>query len=449
MSAIIADKVARLKQRIASGEIALYPLTLPQREMWEASPVPPGSPANHICCLITVRGPLTHADATAALQMVVDRQEALRISILPGKERPLQMVRRSAEAVFGYRELPEGTNEAVEARAKEVFSEPFDLVQGPLYRVEMLKCGPDHHVLAFAVHHSIADGWTLGVFVQDLAASYMQLARKVRAPLPAVAQSYVEWGAAERAAWPVGEVERRLPFWEWYLRGSRLLWNSRGTEGLERVVCELGKELAAGVRELARGKGATLFSVLLSAFYVALHAWRGADDVVVGSPVANRKKTQERETMGYYAGIVPLRGRPAASKTFAAFLEEVHGGVVDAFANAIPFVELARAFPGQPEMHPIFDTRFALQNHPIPDVEVLGMSTSLRMRSTGTARFDLGCEVTEMDETLEVVWLINPALFSRADVETLDGIYRGILNVACKTPKLLIAELVHGICATH
>ena len=83
-----SDQRARLKQWIESGEAQLHPLTFPQRELWEASPVPVADTANHICCLIEVRGLLTERDCRAAIQRVVDRQEVLRLSFLPGKERP-------------------------------------------------------------------------------------------------------------------------------------------------------------------------------------------------------------------------------------------------------------------------------------------------------------------------------------------------------------------------
>src|SRR6478672_5275393 len=101
--------------------------------------------------------------------------------------------------------------------------------------------------------------------------------------------------------------------------------------------------------------------------------------------------------MGYYAGVVPLRGRIDPSQRFSELVKATHAMTIDSFANAMPFVELARAVGESPAdgHHPVFDTRFALQNHPIPDVDLPGLSAKLRMRSTGTARFHLGCEVTE------------------------------------------------------
>src|SRR5690349_5120654 len=135
------DKRALLKQWLANGQISLHPLTFPQRELWESSPVSVTDSANHISCLIHLRGVITGQACETALQRVVERQEVLRLSFLPGKERPVQMIRQSSEPSFRFRELSsvQGRDEAVEELARQIFSEPFDSVQGPLYRVEVLR----------------------------------------------------------------------------------------------------------------------------------------------------------------------------------------------------------------------------------------------------------------------------------------------------------------------
>src|SRR5690242_4840486 len=121
------DKRARLKRWLESGEARLQPLTFPQRELWEAAPAPVSDVSNHICCLINTQGLIIPEDCRTALQRVVDRQEALRLSFLPGKEQPLQMIRKTGEANFKFRELSSSqtSSEAIEELAQEIFSEPF------------------------------------------------------------------------------------------------------------------------------------------------------------------------------------------------------------------------------------------------------------------------------------------------------------------------------------
>jgi len=436
-----ADKRALLKQRLESGQIRLQPLTFPQRELWETSPVPVGDLANHICCLIEVRGKVTVADVTVALQRVVQRQEALRVSFLPGKDRPVQMIREDGPVNFRARELSasEGTPEAIEEISRDIFREPFDLLQGPLYRVVLLSRAADDHVIVFVIHHAIADGWTLGVFVQELCIAYIQSVRGLSEPLPAVPLSYSAWGAAERAFWQPSELEPRAAFWKEQLAGHRRLWPElegpdTASGAHRRIVMHFPADLANTARKLARRSGATLFSTLLTAFQLALARWTGADDILVGTPVANRSKQTTNETMGYFSGIVPLRSRVDPERSFVASVRAVHQTTLDCFANAMPFAELARALgdAGSPGHNPVFEVRFALQNHPVPDIVLPGISAKLRISSTGTARYLLACEITEVDEELAVVWLFRPKLFPQAGVENLSRTFESILTAAGK-----------------
>ncbi len=438
------DKRARLKQWLESGEARLQPLAPPQQELWDASPAPVADVSNHICCIINTQGLITPDDCRAALQRVVERQEALRLSFLPGKEQPLQMIRKTGEANILFRELAssQSSPEAVEEIAREIFHKPFDLVQGPLYRVEVLRRAADDHVLVLSIHHAIADGWTLGVFVRDLCGAYLQGMMGIREALPAVPLSYSAWGAAERAYWTPGEIEARADFWKSRLAGTRRIWSTRENPqatpaSLQRWVSSIPADLGNAARELARRNGATLFNTLLAAFQFTLSRWAGVEDIVVGTPVANRTKQAVRETMGYFAGVVPLRGQVDRKLPFAEHLKGVHEATLESFANAMPFSQLSRILgdPAAPGYNPIFEVRFALQNHPVPDVSVPGLGAQLRMRSTGTPRMDLGCEITEDDEALEVVWLFRTNLFSREEIQELNRVFATTLTNVCRSPE--------------
>src|SRR6266404_7322995 len=442
------DQRARLKQWLDSGEVQLHPLTFPQRELWEVSPVTVEDNANHICCLIDVHGLLTEREARASIQRVVERQEVLRLSILPGKERPLQMIRNDCGINFDFRDASAGDvrPEAIEELVAEIFRAPFDLMQGPLYRAIDLRRAANHHVLVFAIHHAIADGWSLGVLVQDLFAAYIEVVMGSSEALPPVPQTYTAWGATERAFWQPAVAEQRVEFWRAKLAGSLRMWNLPITPGPpKRWLSAIPANLTNEMRELARQTSVTFFSALFGAFQIAFSEWSGFDDLVVGTPVANRTRQTARETMGYYAGIVPLRGQIDRSRIAVDYLRSGHQQTIDSFANAIPFVELARALGEQSEAgyNPLFEVRFALQNHPMPEVSLPNLSARLSMRSTGTARFQLGCEITEAGDGLEVAWLFRESLFSRRDIENLDGIFQRVLAGICRSPKNRISEVMN------
>ena len=450
------DPRAQFKRWLESGEARLQPITLPQRELWENSTVPVADPANHICGVIEIKGPITYEQCKAALQRVIDRHEALRTTFLPGKGRPLQMIRTTVAAVLGHRDL--SADDDLEAVMQETYQQPFDVLQGPVHRVDMIRRGANDHVLAFSFHHAIADGWSLGVFVQDLCTAYVMGLTGLRKTvavgmmglknsLPPVAQNYSEWAAAERAFWQPAELERRAVFWKSHLARSTQIWAAaRDLAPLERWVSAIPADLARGAKALAVSHGTTLFSTLLAVFQLTLSKSTGKNDILVGAPVANRNKDSIRETIGYFAGVVPIRGHVDPSCNFSEHLKAVSETTLDCFANAIPFAELAAIIGGNGTSgrHSIFDVRFALQNHPVPDVVLPRISSKLRMRSTGTARFDLGCEITADGEKLEVVWLYRKDLLSLADVRDLDNLYRTNLAAACRlsiTPTFMTVSL--------
>lgn len=441
-----ADQRTRLKEWLDRGEAQLHPLTLPQRELWEVSPVPVEDSANHICCLIDVQGLLTERECRGALQLVVAREEVLRLSVLPGRERPLQMIRKSCGINFAVRQVAETRPEAIEELATEIFRTPFDLVQGPLYRVVDLRRTANDHTLVFAAHHAIADGWSLGLFVEELFAAYLQGIAGSSEALPPVPQTYAAWGAAERAFWKPEILEPRLEFWKTTLAGSRRRWSSPIAPGPpKRWLSTISASLTNETRDLARRSGITFFSALFGTFQIAFSEWSGFDDLVVGTPVANRSRQTARETMGYYASIVPLRGPLDRSRVASEHLQTAHQLTIDSFANAVPFVELVRGIGEQAAAgyNPVFEVRFALQNHPMPEVSLPNLSARLSMRSTGTARFQLACEITEDREGLEVAWLFRENLFSPRDIESLDGIFQRVLAGICRSPESRISEVLN------
>ena len=438
------DKRARLKQWLTTGEVRLEPLTFSQRELWETSPVPPSDASHHIACLLHIKGAITPHECEAAIQRVVNRQEALRTTFIPGKDRPLQMVKRTGEANFALRDLSanECSSEAIEEIAAEIYNRPFDLVQGPLHQVTMCRRSETDMVLVFSIHHALADGWTLGVFVQDLVAAYLLGMRGATGRLPPVPMTYAEWGATERATWMAAELDSRAAFWKTQLAGTRRIWSDRprpiDARGRPlRWRTELPPALGTAVRELARKQGATLYSTLLACFQIAFNQWTGVSDLVVGTPIANRSKKAVHETMGYCSGVVPVRGQVNNDEPFTSHLKAVHQSSVESFGNAMPFAELVKAVGDLPApgYNPIFEVRFALQNHPIPEVSLANLSAKLAMRSTGTPRLDLACEVTEDGDAMEIVWLYRAHLFALEEIKELNRIFENVISGACRSPE--------------
>lgn len=441
------DARARLKEWLASGQARLVPLTFSQRELWETAPVPPVDPSNNICALLDIRGPLTFDMCREALGMVIARQEALRTTILPGKERPVQLVRTSVDPVVARLELSTGQTgeQAVVAALAPHFAEPFDLVAGPLHRLIFVPAGPDHCFIGLVIHHSIADGWALTTFVEDFMTGCIAVWRRsgkdmtrlqgLSDALVPPPMTYSQWGAAERARWTAAELERGAAHWRSRLAGAELFFDGShpvAGEPISRWVVNIPATVAEAVRKLARRAGATPFTALATAFRLALHRWKGQSDVVLGTPVAGRTKAAVRETIGYFSEIVPLRCRIDPGRSLGDLVPQVHEQALEDFARAMPFAELARAVEngGSRGRHAVYDVRFAVQNHPFPDIVVPGVSSTFRNLSSGTSRFDLACEITGDSGQMEMVWLRRESVVGQSDVRELDAVFREVLAEA-------------------
>ena len=430
------EKRARLRERLKSGKTRLHPLSLTQRELWESAPFAAEDVSNNIGTLIFAKGPVRPDLMQKAFQQVIDRHEVLRLAIMQGKTQPVQVINDTAVPALVFRDAALPDDAAIGEAAEAIFREPIDLARGPLYQMVALRRGVDDHVFVLSIHHAISDGWSLGVLVEDLLMAYINALLGQGTSLPPVDLSFSDWAAQERALWTPAELEPRAAFWRSHMAGAgRVLSSAPAVSSqIGRHVSRIDGESAGLANEVARQTGATLFGTLLAAFQLTLSEWTGADDIVVGTPVANRSRRAVRKTIGSFAGVVPLRGRVAKDRGFRDHVTSVHQDTVESFAHAMPFTELAAALgeavvPGQ---NPIFDVRFALQNHPMPDVSYPGLSVGFKIHSSGTERFDLACEITEEGDEMEVVWLYRQDLFKPTDIAELARLWDATLARNCR-----------------
>ena len=220
------------------------------------------------------------------------------------------MIRRSREVNCVFRDIASANRgpERIEELAIEVFREPFDLVQGPLYRIVDLRRAADDHVLVLAIHHAIADGWSLGVFVQALFARLYPGSDGSAGTIAPVLLSYTAWDSAERAFWQPDVLEQRAEFWKSKLAGHETALDDRDHA---RSTTEMALEDSADAGEPAPRTGSPHRIHTLQhpawAFQIAFVKWAGTDDVLVGSPVAYCAKQNDHED-GVFSNIVPLRG---------------------------------------------------------------------------------------------------------------------------------------------
>ncbi len=425
-----------------TGEL---PLSFAQERLWFLDQLHPGSAAYNLPVAIGLKGALSLPALAASLADVVRRHESLRTSFESVGGRPQQRVWPTPSLgtpspsvgkpspsvgmpLVDLGTLPPrlGEREAGRLAAREA-ALPFDLERGPLLRAALLRLAPERHTMLVTLHHIAADGWSLGVLVKEMGALYETHVRGVRPSLPELPIQYADYAVWQRG-WLRGEVlEARLAWWREALAGAptvldlptdRPRTGTAGREGLRTG--RLSREVSEGLSALARTEGATLFMVLLAAFHVLLARLSGQDDLIVGSPVANRGRSELEGLIGFFANNLALRVRSEGDPRLADLLARVRETALGAYAHQdLPFERLVEEL--QPERDlgrsPLFQTVLVLQNAPFERLEVPGLILEPVGARDGEAKFDLTLSLVENPAGLSVFWAYDERLFDAATVE--------------------------------
>ncbi|HJX29738.1 MAG TPA: condensation domain-containing protein, partial [Thermoanaerobaculia bacterium] len=391
------------------------PLSFAQSRMWFLHQLAPTSPVYNIPFAVRLSGALDPAALAAAVREIVRRHEALRPTFPAESGRAAQVIAPPESAAVSIPLVDLGAL-AADAREAELASlgeltarQPFDLARGPLLRLALARLSPsgDEHALLLCMHHIVSDGWSIGVFVGELGTLYEDF-RQGRArslpPLPLQYADFADW----QSRWLSGEVlEGHLGWWRQRLDGQpaalhlptdRPRGESPGSQAGEREAT-LPAVLGRSVRALAEREGVTPFVVLLAAFDALLARLCRQEDVSVGTPVANRTRTEVEGLIGLFVNTLVLRVDVAGDPSFRELVGRAGEMALGAFAHQdLPFEKLVEEL--HPEralaMTPLFQVMLAYQNAPLPRIELPRLTLSGLPVGTSSAMFDLTLTVAEI-----------------------------------------------------
>ncbi|MBV9108645.1 MAG: amino acid adenylation domain-containing protein, partial [Gemmatimonadetes bacterium] len=432
------------------------PLSFAQRRMWFLDRLEPGALYNSPLAL-RVHGALDAGALEGALTEVVRRHESLRSVIraetgaeaeqviLPPGPFPLPADDLSAL-------LPDEREEETRRIVHEEIRRPFDLAAGPLLRARLLRLADEEHVLVLAMHHVVSDGWSLGVLFRELGALYDAFSRGAPPPLDPLPLQYADYAAWQREHWTEARLAAQLEWWRRALAGAPAVLELPADRARPAVQSHRGaklrvtlpRALADGVRELARREEATPFMVMLAAFQVLLWRWSGEEDLVVGSPVAGRTRTETEGLIGFFVNTLPLRADLSGDPAFTSLLHRVRETTLGAYQHQeLPFERLVEALhPERSLGHaPVFQHVFALQNAAPAELQLPGVRMELMATESGTARFDLEWSLWEREEGITGAIHYAEDLFDRETVERMAGHYRRLLEAAVARPGARVSTL--------
>ncbi len=449
------ELLAQLLQKKVSKP-QFYPLSFAQQRLWFLDQLQPGNSLYNEAAALLLQGSLNVSALKQSFNEIVRRHEVLRTTFTLVEGQPVQVVAPSltlALPLVDLRSLPAKERQIeVQRLVAEAVEQPFDLAEEPLVRVTLLKLGEAEHVLLFAMHHIIYDIWSRKIIIQELATLYNAFSTGKPSPLSELPIQYTDFAIWQRQ-WLQGEVlESLLSYWQQQLgshppilqlptdRSQPRIQTFRGA----RESFSLPTTLTEALKALSRQAEVTLFMTLLAAFKTLLHRYTGQDDILVGSPIANRNRSEIEGLIGFFVNTLVLRTDLSGNPSFRELLERVREVALGAYAHQdLPFEYLVEELQSDRNLshNPLFQVAFVFQNAPTEELKLSDLSVSFLKQENRTAKFDLTLLVEDTELGLQGAFEYNTDLFDASTITRMVEHLCTLLSGIAATPERRISEL--------
>ncbi len=432
------------------------PLSFAQQRLWFLEQLESAGAAYHIPVIFRIHGRLDVPALERVLNEIMERHESLRTSFRAVDGEPMQVIephRKVSLPVINLSDLPEAQREAETALlSSEQAQLKFDLTTAPLLHARLVRLSDEEHVLQLSMHHLITDGWSVAVLARETGALYEAFTQDKDSPLPALRAQYADFALWQRE-WLQGDLlAAQIDYWRRHLASAPKaldLPTDHPRPSTQRfrgaqLRFKLPSSLTAQVQELSRREGATIFMTLLAAYSVVLSRFADQDDVVVGTPIANRRQSELEDLIGFFANTLALRVKVHPALTFHELLRNVREVTLGAYANQdVPFEKLVEELQPARDLNrnPFFQVTFGVQNFPNSQLNLPGLTISMQEFDTAATRFDLECFLRETDGELNGIYVYNTDLFEEQTVKDIIKHFEQLLEIVTANPKVPISEL--------
>jgi acyl-CoA synthetase (AMP-forming)/AMP-acid ligase II/acyl carrier protein len=428
------------------------PLGLAQERLWFLSQLEPDSSFYTVSIALHLRGSLNPNLLEQSLQALIQRHEVLRTHFEEDKGQPIQVIHSSLSPGFQFnRRQIEGETD-LQAFIQQEVQCPFDLTQAPLLQGTLLTLSDQEHHLLLSFHHIISDGWSIGVFIQELATLYAALAQGRSSPLPELPIQYADFAAWQRQWIQTESFEAQLHYWRQQLWGTLPVLQLKFDRPRPAIQTFMGKKhplvfskaIADSLKVLSQTAGATLFMTLLATFYALLYCNTPQDDILIGSPIAGRNQPQTTGLIGFFINTLVFRTNLSGNLRFLDLLAQVRAVALEGYAHQdVPFEKLVEALQPQRSLshNPLFQVMFIFQNATIPTVELPGLTLSPQEVDGGTSKFDLKLSLWETTEGLAGSLEYKTDLFNAATIAMMADQLECLLCQVTAQPTVKLDEL--------
>ncbi|SJZ83675.1 non-ribosomal peptide synthase domain TIGR01720/amino acid adenylation domain-containing protein/thioester reductase domain-containing protein [Chitinophaga eiseniae] len=428
------------------------PLSSAQERLWFIDWME-GSVAYHMPLVLKLDGDLDVTALKNALETIVERHEALRTVfreedgtvsqyILPGGGWQLQVVDRTTTT----------DRESILEEITQWCNQPFDLKADYMMRVHLVQLAPREYFLVIVQHHIASDGWSVSILLRELVRLYEAAHRHQELRLEPLPVQYADYALWHRHHLQGAVLDQQLAYWKEKLEDTATLQlpidfprpATQSTRG-NTLYYEVDGTLTAGIHQLCRQQGATLFMTMLAAFKVLLYRYSGQEDICVGSPIANRTQQTIEPLIGFFVNTIALRSNMAGNPDFLSLLKQVKATLLEAYQyQDAPFEKIVEAVVSDRDMSrtPLFQVMFILQNLPeVPHLQLDDVQVAMQPVANSTSKFDLTVDVTTTDSGMRFRVEYCSDLYEEATIARMMEHYLVLLEAIVAAPSRPIGAL--------
>ncbi|MDZ8055338.1 MAG: amino acid adenylation domain-containing protein [Aulosira sp. ZfuVER01] len=441
------------------------PLSFAQQRLWFLDQLLPNNPFYNVPAALHLKGRLNLAALEQSFNEIVQRHEALRTNFVMQSGKPVQVIKSLLKISLPIIDLRQQPPAELETEAQKLITQeaqrPFNLATDSLLRVRLLQLDEAEYILLLNIHHIVSDGWSIGVLFQEIAALYTAFTNKQPSPLPQLKIQYADFAQWQRQSLQGEVLENQLAYWRKQLSNISILnlptdkprtavQSHRGA----RQFIKLPKSLSAALLTFSQQEGVTLFMTLLAAFQILLYRYTQQEDIAVGSPIANRNRSEIEGLIGFFVNSLVLRTNFSGNPTFRELLRRVKEVALGAYAHQdLPFEKLVEELHPERNLNqnPLFQVAFAVQNAPMSALELPELTVNTWPFDSGTTRFDLEFHLWEpekkngfwVDSSEEISGFViySTELFDDATITRMLEHFQILLEGIVANPEQRIAEL--------
>src|SRR6266542_4414959 len=431
-------------------------VSLDQERLWFLDQLMPESPFYNLVNIISLKGCLHVQALEQSVDEILKRHESLRANFISVKGRPLQIINPATATLLPIEDLraltESGREKCVRQMAEAEVARPFNLAEGPLWRIKLTRLAEEEHVIFFTIHHIIADYWSITLFVNELAYIYEALLTGTRAELPELRMRYADFIYRQRQSLQSDSYQYHLSFWKKYLETvpPPLIQLEGGMvsklQPFQRGHCffDLSPDTYESLRKLSCDEAVTLFTILLAGFKLTLHCFFGREDIIVGCPVKGRPDSSTEDLIGYFAHPMVIRTDLSGDPTFQELVMRVRKEVLSVFDHQeVPFVKIVEVLRHNRNTYynPLFQVMFSFVKAPAKSLRKSRLIINLEDIWTGTMGCPLFLTVAEAEQGAHVALDYAPDLFDPNAVTSIINTYGKVLDKCAQNSRTVISQM--------